>query len=215
MRVVRVAPFAHALSLTLLAAGCFEGDLANDDGWARDGSVIHGPTLDASSAKDASASDATPATSDAALPRADAQMSSGVSVCKSWTKPADGMCGGAHCLQTFEELKASAAPDSVCGSDVDLQTLCSLRGPDTVGACALSQAGDSAKVRSCAANALMGEVSSGCLDCYVKSVDCALQHCLLECLAGSATQKCDTCRVNQGCADAFFACARLAVPPTE
>jgi hypothetical protein len=191
--------------------GCFEADLANDDGWALDGSV--GRPLDAARAHDAQASDA--ATSEGGSPSADGRVPSGVSVCKSWTKPANGMCGGAHCLQTFEELKASALPDSVCGSDVDLQTLCSLRGPDAVGMCAVTYAGDPSKIPGCAVAALKGEVSAGCLDCYVKSVDCVFERCLADCLAGSATQRCDTCRANQGCASDFFDCARLTVPPTE
>lgn len=213
MTFVRVASFAHALSYTLLGVGCFEGDLANDDGWALDGSV-DGRTLDAANSHDARASDAA-SSSDGGAPKSDGQVSSGVSVCKSWTKPANGLCGGAHCLQTYEQLEASAHPESVCGSAVDLQTLCSLRGPDAVGTCAVTYAADRSKIAGCAATALNGEVSTGCLDCYLKSVDCAFDRCLLDCLAGSATQRCDTCRANRGCAAEFFECARLTVPPTE
>lgn len=206
MTVVRVASFARALCFTLLGVGCFEADLANDDGWALDGSV-DSRTLDGARSSDARTSDA--------AATGDGHVSSGVSVCKSWTKPENGMCGGAHCLQTFEQLKASVLPESVCGSDVDLQTLCSLRGPEKVGTCAVTYATDRSKIAGCATAALNGQVSAGCLDCYLKSVDCAFDRCLVDCLAGSATQRCDTCRANQGCAAEFFECARLTVPPTE
>jgi hypothetical protein len=178
-------------------ASCMDDDLNNDQG----------STLDAS-AREAGALD----TSMPNIPPRDANV---VSPCKSWTMPAEGRCGGAHCLQTFDQLKASASPQAACAGDVNLQTLCSLRGPNEITTCAVANITDRTKVKPCAEAALGSSVSGACLDCYVKSADCAFERCLLDCAAGSMTELCDRCRLNMGCADEFFACAGLAPPPTE
>lgn len=135
------------------------------------------------------------------------------SACTSWTAPSANKCGGTHCLQDFGQLSASVLDGSVCGSQVNLETLCSLKGPKAVGTCSINYATDRPRIPVCAREALQDAVTEPCLDCYLKSADCGFENCLFECLAGTETERCDTCRLNAGCGDVFYECAGITPPP--
>lgn len=199
MRLVKLYVSAFALLVGSFSGSCVGGDDAENDGPG---------TIDASvdASSDARALDArlTDAVVDAASP---------LGQCRSWTKPTGGMCGGPHCQQTFEQLTASATTGGACSGQKDLETLCSLRGPDEVGKCSLANATSRPNIPTCAANALKQDVTPACLQCYLKSADCAFDNCLLECVSGTATERCDLCRLQKGCAATFFECAGIAPPP--
>lgn len=56
------------------------------------------------------------------------------------------------------------------------------------------------------------ELSSGCSSCYAATVACAITNCLAQCAADPGSEDCNTCRDENGCTSAFYACSGLPEP---
>jgi hypothetical protein len=195
MRDVRSRSFAVMMLLACALGGCPDDDNDNDD-------VLDAGMIDSGLN--------TPR--DAALPKPDARDTTN-SACHSWTPASETMCGGTHCLQTFEQLTVTAAAGAACAGENNLKSLCSLKGPSSVGECSIINVTNRANIRSCSAAKLGDGVTPACLECYMKSADCAFEQCVVECINGTNNVRCDNCRLNKGCAQIFYDCAGIAVPP--
>jgi hypothetical protein len=55
-------------------------------------------------------------------------------------------------------------------------------------------------------------LSDACVTCYTNDVGCARVHCFAECGFAPASQACAVCRVDNGCAPAFYQCSGLPTP---
>jgi hypothetical protein len=83
------------------------------------------------------------------------------------------------------------------------------------GTSCLSQSTDPATLPTCVTECLKKNttpsLSDGCTGCYVADVGCSVANCLATCAAGS-TPDCAACRVEKGCAAAFYTCSGLPLP---
>jgi hypothetical protein len=201
MRDVRSISFAVIMVLACASTGCPDEDGDND----------HGDVLDAGMLDSGLNTPRDSATNTAETSTAMRDTTN--SACHSWTLPAAPMCGGTHCLQNFEQITASVKPGAACGGEKNLQTLCSLKGPDAVGQCSLINVTNRSNILSCSEKALGSDVTPACLNCYMKSADCAFEQCIVDCINGTNTVRCDNCRLNKGCATIFYDCAGLTIPP--
>jgi len=133
--------------------------------------------------------------------------------CNSWTPPAGDKCGGPHCQETLAEIKASASPSSVCGSDDEFAMLCSLEAVNATTECTvmLVSGASSTPIKDCTAQKLP-TFSLDCIDCYVQSANCTVMNCFTACGGNSMTEICDTCREEKGCVAAFYTCAGYKNP---
>lgn len=137
--------------------------------------------------------------------------------CTSYQLPANGMCGGSHCLETLAEITSEKSSTAICSKPEELSEFCSLSSVKTVQGCVVPAAlggatGDAltTAVRDCATPKLPN-YTAPCLDCFVKSATCAAAKCFNECL-NPDTPLCDQCRVTQGCINDFYTCSGLHNP---
>lgn len=131
--------------------------------------------------------------------------------CTSTTPATTGMCGGAHCEQTPEELRADTPTSATCGTAYEVSSLCSLEAPTGVLNCAVAAVLFGGPDTKTCATAMLPKVRSACLDCYVASTDCTRDHCLTACSQPQSTA-CEECRVREGCIAAFYACSGVPSP---
>jgi hypothetical protein len=105
--------------------------------------------------------------------------------------------------------KCAGASDSavVCGNDVT--TIAEQCGDDCFNTKALDDATQDACTKSCIEAGTTPTLSSACIGCYVTDVGCARDHCLLICGTDPTGSACLSCRISNGCAQAFFACSGL------
>jgi len=148
---------------------------------------------------------------DAATSTGNGGVDAGGFACTSYTPPTGGMCGGTHCQENLASLEANGSPERACRKPEEAASLCSLRAPQAVSECvpqSIQQNGKS--IAACAAPKLP-ELSAGCLDCFVRSAECALAQCLTQCI-NTNTPACDRCRRDSGCARVFYDCSGFADP---
>lgn len=133
--------------------------------------------------------------------------------CTSWTLPMFAACGGTHCQQTFEDLENTAEPVRACAKKEEAISFCSLKAPKALQECTVQSAVTGGSISACAAPKLP-EYTAGCLDCFVRSAECAKTKCFSRCL-NPDTADCDLCRVEQGCAKLFYDCSGFRDPLPE
>ncbi|HEX5659925.1 MAG TPA: hypothetical protein VFX59_22170 [Polyangiales bacterium] len=156
-------------------------------------------------------------TNDAALDSAiksDSSVDAAAFACTSYTPATATMCGGSHCLQTPAQLKTEITASSVCKTDAELDKFCSLEAVNKVSACILKSVGATdrkAATKACATMDLP-DFTSGCLDCFVESAECAAVNCIAKCYPNPNTAACDECRVTSGCIPKFYTCAGIDSP---
>jgi hypothetical protein len=137
-----------------------------------------------------------------------------ITACNSFKPAAGTMCGGSHCLETLDQVKAGRA-GGACTSETEAAAFCDLSAPNEVRTCALSNLTNAAGRDTCAATALAGKVSAPCLKCFTDSAQCAAEQCFGECASANSeatTLACDTCRIEKGCISSFYACAGFKNP---
>jgi hypothetical protein len=136
--------------------------------------------------------------------------------CRSNTPPTATMCGGSHCLQTFDQLKANISSTAVCKTDLELQQFCQLSSVVKVQNCIVAAvtngATDFAGATKTCAQPQLPDYSEACLDCFVASAVCAAQHCAGVCTLNPGAAACDECRVNYGCISDFYKCTGIKNP---
>lgn len=188
-----------ALTLTLvlgaLGASCGGTDKCGNDGDKCGSDLDSGTLLDAG---------------------LDASSDASTYSCTSYTPATAKFCGGSHCEQSPATLRADTPSTAVCGTDDEVTSFCSLESVDVVGDCAVNAAliPGAPDTKTCA-KAKLTKVRDTCLDCYVKSADCAKDNCLVECGANRRTMACDECRIKKGCIDAFYDCSGYKNPLPE
>ena len=145
---------------------------------------------------------------------------SGATTCQSYTKPANGQCGGWYCEETEASLKAMVDASAKCGGDVAL--LCSNLVIEKVGTCArmvksamFAATNEQLRpmIQDCVYQdaAIKAAVPEDCLNCTIDAAACASDHCLTSCLAGDSTT-CDACRLQNNCDPTVFMCGGLPSP---
>ena len=131
---------------------------------------------------------------------------------------APSKCLGNNAEFTPAEFKALTTPGKGCSSDSDVNTVCLNDMPKVAGGCGLDCL-NMDNQETCIAMCIQGEVTHGnakalseqCLTCYGADIACARDNCLLQC-AVPTSDSCATCRVEKGCADAFYGCSGLPEP---
>ncbi|HYQ45193.1 MAG TPA: hypothetical protein VER11_24570 [Polyangiaceae bacterium] len=128
-------------------------------------------------------------------------------------------CLGNNAEFTPEEFLAQTADGKGCSSASDVNTVCSNDMPLVAGTCGKGCLGMSDEA-TCVAGCIQDAVTHGnskplsnsCLTCYGADVDCARTQCLVPCGLGPTSAECATCRVEKGCAAAFYDCSGLPQP---
>lgn len=144
----------------------------------------------------------------------------GASKCQSYTKPVDGQCGGWYCEENEASLTAKVDATAKCGGDNAL--LCSNAVVVKVGLCArmIKSAMFAATneelrpmIQECVYEdaAIKAAVPPDCLNCTIDAAACASDNCLTACLTGDSVT-CDSCRVQNNCDQAVFACGGVPSP---
>jgi hypothetical protein len=137
----------------------------------------------------------------------------------SGSTDAGNTCEGVYADKTLDEITAGATTGA-CTSAADLDAVCANDVNGTTSACALTcngQGGTDAEKVVCTSDCVKDELdpapSDACIGCYIASVSCSLANCLDPCLAGGSDPDCIDCRVEFGCAGAFYnECSGLPVP---
>jgi hypothetical protein len=125
-------------------------------------------------------------------------------------------CVGNNAEFTEAEFLAQTVPDKGCSNDA--ATVCENDMPVIVGTCGkgcLTMSGEAQCVAGCIDDNLSPNSDSltvGCLACYGADIECAKANCLGTCGTMPASVACATCRKDNGCADAFYACSGLPEP---
>lgn len=138
---------------------------------------------------------------------------------KNTSTDAGSMCKGVYADKTLDQLTAGAA-SGACTSASDLAAVCANDINGTASSCGLScnsQPGDAGTKVACTVDCVKGKLapppSDSCIGCYADSVACTFQFCLEPCLAGASDPGCIACRVQNGCAGAFYnSCSGLPLP---
>lgn len=127
----------------------------------------------------------------------------------------EGGCYSFYCGTNSNSIKAGATSSAACGSDAEVYYACDGATTRKVSDCARLNAlrpDPSAATRDCVReDSKLDVITNACLDCYVKSADCAREFCVSECLAGNS-DACDQCRQENGCTPDFYKCAGLPDP---
>jgi|SRR6188768_123051 len=127
-------------------------------------------------------------------------------------------CVGINAEFDSAEFLAQTAPGKGCSSASDVSTVCANNMPVIVGTCGascLNMSDEAQCVAGCVEDGLSPKsekLSQECLACYGADIECAKEHCLGPCGPAPASPSCAECRVNSGCAAAFYACSGLPVP---
>lgn len=140
--------------------------------------------------------------------------------CQSYTKAADGQCGGWLCEETETTLNAKVDATAKCGGDNAL--LCSNVVVEKVGKCArqIKSAMFTATneelrpmIQTCVYEdtAIKEAVPVDCLNCTIDAAACAADNCLTACLAGDSVA-CDECRLKNNCDQTVFSCGGIPSP---
>jgi hypothetical protein len=138
---------------------------------------------------------------------------------KNTSTDAGNMCKGVYSDKTLEQL-TTGAKSGACTSATDLAAVCANDINGTASNCGLScnsQPGDAGTKVACTVDCVKGHLnpppSDSCIGCYADSVACTFQFCLEPCLAGASDPACIACRVQHGCAGAFYnSCSGLPLP---
>lgn len=128
-------------------------------------------------------------------------------------------CLGNNAEFTPAEFLALTEPGKGCSSESDVNTVCSNDMPLVAGTCGkgcLSMSDQATCVAGCIQDAVTHgnsqPLSAACLTCYGTDVDCARTNCLSQCGLGPTSEACANCRVEKGCAEAFYNCSGLPEP---
>jgi len=123
---------------------------------------------------------------------------------------------------THAEFLAQTEDGKACASESDASTVCANDMPLIGGTCGKGclGMGDDAQQAECVAgciqDALAGSQSAAlsdeCMACYTADVECARKKCLTTCGLGPTSAACATCRADNGCTAAFYACSGLPEP---
>jgi hypothetical protein len=138
-----------------------------------------------------------------------------------------GASSGAQCVGSYADLRQSALSAGVtaagkCAGPSDVGTICAndvTKAAEGCGSsCYMATPTDKAAQDTCTTACLNTMVTpalgTDCLGCYVADVDCARDHCLIQCGAAPTSQGCATCRATNGCVAAFYTCSGLPMPST-
>jgi len=116
---------------------------------------------------------------------------------------------------TITEATPSADLSGQCTNDTDLAIIegGTVDPTGVAGDCGLNNIA-AADPRTCATFCVKSgtELSSGCSSCYAATVACAINNCLAQCAADPGSADCGTCRDENGCTAAFYACSGLPDP---
>jgi hypothetical protein len=126
---------------------------------------------------------------------------------------ANGQCKGDYAALTQSELDAKVVSKGGCAADVvvicgnDVTTAAEECGAD----CFMNMAADDATQDKCVSSCIGGglPLSDSCLACYVSDVACARNNCKVICGIAPTSPNCLSCRVANGCTEAFFSCSGL------
>jgi len=128
-------------------------------------------------------------------------------------------CLGNNAEFTPDEFVAGTEDGKGCSDLTDMQTVCANDMPLIVGTCGkncLNMADEAMCVAACVQQKVThdsyGPLSNGCLTCYGEDVVCARDNCLVACGLNPTSAGCATCRLEKGCADAFYECSGLPRP---
>ena len=138
---------------------------------------------------------------------------------------AAGASSATQCVGIYADKSASAFADALDATKAcadDAATLCSNDMVSIVGTCgktcALQAAQTEAAQAECNASCIAEKIpstskalSEACVGCYTNDVGCARVKCFTECLT-PASEACAVCRVENGCASAFYQCSGLPSP---
>lgn len=116
---------------------------------------------------------------------------------------------------TITEATPAADLTGQCTNDTDLAIIEGGEVDPTgvAGDCGLNNIA-AADPRTCATFCVKDgtDLSSGCSSCYAATVACAINNCLAQCAADPGSADCQTCRDDNGCTAAFYACSGLPEP---
>ena len=132
-------------------------------------------------------------------------------------------CHGDYAVATQAQLGALVDPNGKCAGAGDVKAVC---GQDTTvlaetcgGGCFLSAAKDDVAQDTCVTACINTKASpaltSACINCYVTDVACARDHCAVQCGVDPTSTTCATCRLDNNCAQDFFACSGLPGPSSD
>lgn len=123
---------------------------------------------------------------------------------------------------TLSEFLAQTQADKACSSESDATSVCQNDMPVIGGTCGKGclGMGDDAEQAECVAGCIQDALaksqsealSEDCLACYTADVECARKNCLTTCGLAPTSAACATCRVDNGCVAAFYACSGLPEP---
>lgn len=118
-------------------------------------------------------------------------------------------CQGDHCGFTLHELRASAAPSSVCLTAV--RDVCENRVQDAVSTCA-RWAPFALLAQPCERSLFeLDTVSDACLTCYTEADRCTANQCASECGVLGSETSCVECRQAK-CGPTLSQCSGLSDP---
>lgn len=130
----------------------------------------------------------------------------------------DPACKYPYTDLTKSKLKAKTT-SGACEADTD--ALCGANMVAVTGQCGVgcnAQSTDAATVAKCTKDCIQADegvkptLSDDCTNCYVADVGCSIQNCLTDCAAAPTGPACNACRLEKGCAAAFYECSGLPIP---
>jgi hypothetical protein len=134
---------------------------------------------------------------------------------------AAGMCTGSFATLTRTQLIAATPPTAKCGSQTDLDLICTgdlATKVRNAGVTCLGQGMTSPTALSACVKAALARdtaLSANCAGCYGDSAGCTIEKCAALCGTMPNSAECMACQATQGCISAFFACAGLPPPGTR
>jgi len=131
-------------------------------------------------------------------------------------------CVGNNAEFTHAEFLAQTEEGYGCSAESDSSTVCANDMPLIGGTCGKGclGMGTDAEQADCVATCITdkldstnsGSLSSECMACYTADIECARKNCLTSCGLGPTSEACADCRIEKGCADAFYECSGLPQP---
>lgn len=178
---------------------------------AGDASVFPDASIDAGVPDAASEGGAPEGGFEAGLPDASDASDAG---CPEPLPPDAGVCAGYNCLRTREQLRAAMNPQGACSSEQAVALACDGR----VGKAALQCTQESVfalnverAVTTCLKrDTAIGQLSNGCLGCFVDEALCTLSRCFAACTLTEGSD-CKACRQTL-CSAALATCSGLPAP---